>query len=40
MFETLEQFFEPIISQIDKLMVNPTLEDIQNIRKKLKATVL
>jgi len=40
MFATLEQFFEPIMSQIDKLMGNPTTEDIEKIRKQLKTTVL
>jgi Phycobilisome protein len=40
MFETLEQLFEQFISQINNLMGNPTLEDIEKIRKKLKETVL
>jgi hypothetical protein len=40
MFATLEQFFQPIMSQIDKLMGNPTVEGIEKIRKQLKTTVL
>lgn len=40
MFATLEQFFEPIMSQIDRLMGNPTTEGIERIRRQLKATVL
>ncbi|MCC3421577.1 MAG: hypothetical protein JGK24_04640 [Microcoleus sp. PH2017_29_MFU_D_A] len=40
MFETLEQFCEPFINQINHLMGNPTLENIEKVRTKLKATVL
>jgi DNA-binding PucR family transcriptional regulator len=40
MFATLEQFFQPIMSQIDKLMGNPTVEGIEKIREQLKTTVL
>jgi DNA-directed RNA polymerase subunit N (RpoN/RPB10) len=40
MFATLEQFFEPIMSQIDKLMGHPTTEGIEKIRRQLKTTVL
>jgi|GEM_PF-1094105 len=40
MFTTLQTFFEPIMSQIDKLVGNPTTEGIEKIRKQLKTTVL
>lgn len=33
MFTTLEKFFEPIMSQIDKLMGKPTAEGIEVIRR-------
>nr|WP_290221275.1 hypothetical protein [Trichocoleus desertorum] len=40
MFPTLIDFFQPIMSQIDKAIGNPTTADIEEIRQQLKASVL